>query len=117
MDDALELVTVEDSDLQFATLIYDAVIYWQDHFFGKMLEDSWQNAQNESQPRKKRRSKYDEILDMLPEVFTTDGLMAVAGCARNAAQTQTTRWLKRGTIVRVGNERSETFKKTCGEKG
>ena len=116
VDDALELVTVEDSDLQFATLVYDAIIYWQDHFFGKMLEDSWQNAANETQPRKKRRSKYDEILDMLPEVFTTDDLMAAAGCARNAAQTQATRWLKRAAITRVGNDRSETFQKTCGGK-
>ena len=41
-------VEVDDSDLQFATLIYDAVLYWQDRLFGRMLEDSWQNAENEN---------------------------------------------------------------------
>ena len=50
------------------------------------------------------------------ELSAAADLMAAAGCARNAAQTQATRWLKRAAIARVGNERSETFQKTCGGK-
>ena len=117
VDDPLELVTVEDSDLAFATLIYDAVIYWQDHFFGKMLEDSWQNAANEMQQRRKRRSKYDDVLDALPAVFTTEDLMSIGACSKNGAKCQILRWCSQNVIERVGNEKSGRYQRVAQGKG
>ena len=35
------------------TLMYDAVIWFQDYFFGQMLQDSWENARCEYVPRRK----------------------------------------------------------------
>ena len=35
---------VTDDDLQFATIVYAAIVYYQDHFFGEMLQNSWEDA-------------------------------------------------------------------------
>ena len=92
---------VTDDDLKFSTLIYDAVIYFQDHFFGQMLQDSWDNAAREYVPRK-RNSKNAEAYRQLPETFTTKDVMAVLDLEEdNAARQQCQRWLVHGFIERV----------------
>ena len=90
---------VTDDDLKFSTLMYDAVIYFQDHFFGQMLQDSWDNAAREYVPRK-RNSKNAEAYRSLPESFTTKDVMAVLDIERDAANKQCQRWLTHGFVER-----------------
>lgn len=91
---------ITDDDLQFATLMYDAVIWFQDYFFGQMLLDSWANAQREYVPRRKN-SKNADAYGSLPETFTTKDVMARLGLEGNTARQQCNRWLTHGFIERV----------------
>jgi hypothetical protein len=91
---------VTDDDLKFSTLMYDAVIYFQDHFFGQMLQDSWDNAAREYVPRK-RNSKNAEAYRQLPESFTTKDVMEVLDIEQDASAKQCQRWLVHGFIERV----------------
>ena len=76
---------VSDDDLRFATLIYDAVIYFQDHFFGQMLQDSWENAAREYVPRR-RNTKYSDAYRGLPDTFTAKEVMAILAVEVDAAR-------------------------------
>ena len=91
---------VSDDDLRFATLIYDAVIYFQDHFFGQMLQDSWENAAREYVPRRKN-SKNSDAYRALPETFSPKEVMAVLDIERDAAHKQCQRWVIHGFIERL----------------
>ena len=91
---------INDDDLKFSTLIYDAVIYFQDHFFGQMLQDSWDNAAREYVPRRKNSKNADAYRD-LPETFTTQEVMLVLDIEENPAAKQCQRWLKHGFIERI----------------
>ena len=91
---------INDDDLKFSTLIYDAVIYFQDHFFGQMLQDSWDNAAREYVPRRKNSKNADAYRD-LPETFTKMEVMAVLDIESDAANKQCQRWLKHGFVERV----------------
>ena len=94
--------TVTDDDLRFAQLMYDAVIYWQDRFFGQMLEESWENAAKEFMPRK-RRSRNDALFATLPQNFTPQLLSEMMGWSGNAARRQCERWEATGLIQKKGN--------------
>ncbi len=91
---------INDDDLKFSTLIYDAVIYFQDHFFGQMLQDSWDNAAREYVPRRKNSKNADAYRD-LPETFCINDVMAVLDIEKNSANQQCNRWLKHGFVERV----------------
>ena len=91
---------ITDDDLKFSTLMYDAVIYFQDHFFGQMLQDSWDNAAREYVPRRKN-SKNAENYKALPEVFTAKDVMRVLDIENNPANQQCNRWLMHGFIERI----------------
>ena len=91
---------INDDDLKFATLIYDSVIYFQDHFFGQMLQDSWDNAAREYVPRRRNTKNADAYRD-LPETFTAKEVMAILDVDSNPANQQCNRWLKHGFIERV----------------
>ena len=91
---------INDDDLKFATLIYDSVIYFQDHFFGQMLQDSWDNAAREYVPRRRNTKNADAYRD-LPEKFTIKEVMAILDVESNPANQQCNRWLKHGFIERV----------------
>ena len=91
---------ITDDDLKFSTLMYDAVIYFQDHFFGQMLQDSWDNAAREYVPRRKN-SKNAENYKALPEVFTAKDVMNALGIENNPARQQCNRWLMHGFIERI----------------
>ena len=82
--------------------MYDAVIYWQDRFFGQMLEESWENAAKEFMPRK-RRSRNDGIFATLPQNFTPQLLSEMMGWSGNAARRQCERWEATGLIQKKGN--------------
>ena len=91
---------ITDDDLKFSTLMYDAVIYFQDHFFGQMLQDSWDNAAREYVPRRKN-SKNAENYKALPEIFTAKDVMRVLDIENNPANQQCNRWLMHGFIERI----------------
>ena len=114
---------ITDDDLKFSTLMYDAVIYFQDHFFGQMLQDSWDNAAREYVPRRKnsknaenykalpevftakdvmqKNSKNAENYKALPEVFTAKDVMQVLDIENNPANQQCKRWVMHGFIERI----------------
>ena len=91
---------INDDDLKFSTLIYDAVIYFQDHFFGQMLQDSWDNAAREYVPRRKN-SKNADAFKALPETFVINDVMAMLDIDDSAARQQCRRWLKHGFVARL----------------
>jgi hypothetical protein len=91
---------ITDDDLKFATLMYDAVIWFQDYFFGQMLQDSWDNAEREYVPRKKN-SKNADAYRSLPEMFTTMDVQKVLDIEQKAANKQCQRWLTHGFVERI----------------
>ena len=91
---------INDDDLKFATLIYDAVIYFQDHFFGQMLQDSWENAAREYVPRRKN-SKNSDAYRALPDTFSPKEVMAILDIERDAAHKQCQRWVIHGFVERL----------------
>jgi len=91
---------ITDDDLKFATLMYDAVIYFQDHFFGQMLQDSWDNAAREYVPRR-RNTKNADAYKALPELFTAKEVMLMLDIENGAANKQCQRWMTHGFIERI----------------
>jgi len=91
---------VTDDDLKFATLMYDAVIWFQDYFFGQMLQDSWDNAEREYVPRRKNSKNADAYRD-LPETFTTKDVQQVLDLEQDAAAKQCQRWVAHGFTERL----------------
>ena len=96
----MEELTVTDEDLRWATVMYDAVLYWQDYFFGQMLQESWENGKRSFQPRQKT-SRNAQMYAQLPEEFTTKGIEQVLDISHHAAENQITRWIQSGYIVRI----------------
>ena len=91
---------ITDDDLKFSTLMYDAVIYFQDHFFGQMLQDSWDNAAREYVPRR-RNTKNAEAYKSLPETFGVNEVMSILDLEKAAAHKQCQRWMTHGFVERV----------------
>lgn len=98
--DVLSFVKVEDGDLEFATLMFDAVIYWQDYFFGRMLEESWDNALK-NQARRARITANSAMFIALPQQFKIEDLQEELKISYHAAATQASRWAKAGFVERV----------------
>ena len=96
----LDYVEVLDSDLEFATLMFDAVIYWQDYFFGRMLEESWDNALK-NQARRARNTANSAMFITLPQQFKIEDVIEGLKISYVAAQAQIKRWLKSGFIKRI----------------
>ena len=107
----IDELTITDDDLQWATVMYDAVIYWEDYFFGQMLQESWDNAQRIFQPRQ-RTSRNAQLYAQLPQEFTTKEAMNILGATDHAANCQLTRWVKSGYIERVAQGQ---YKKLLGQ--
>ncbi len=95
-------VTVDQSDLNFATLMFEAVIYWQDRFFGRMLQESWTNAENDYKPRVKN-SQNDTVFAKLPAEFTTKQAQDLMGISTAGASMQVARWVKEGKCEKTGH--------------
>ena len=105
---------ITDDDLKFSTLMYDAVIWFQDYFFGQMLQDSWDNAEREYVPRRKNSKNADAYRD-LPETFTMKDVMAVLDIEDNPARQQCNRWLKHGFVERVKQVKYGLYRKLKDE--
>ncbi len=93
-------VTVDESDLEFATLMYDAVIFWQDRFFGQMLQESWDNAENDYKPRV-RRGRNDNAFAALPAQFSFQQAMDILQLSRGGTGMQLNRWVAQGVLERL----------------
>ncbi len=94
-------VTINKGDLQFATLIYDAVLYFQDYFFGQMLEDSWENATKDFVPRRRRNGTV-ELYEMLPDQFKAEDMMRTGSFSTSkTASNLAARWVSDGQVRRV----------------
>ena len=101
---------MDGSDLQFATLMYEAVIYWQDHFFGRMLQESWENAEQEYKPRN-RQSRNDGIFEQLKQEFTLQEVKERLNISSGGAHAQVKRWTAQGLCERTAHGR---YKKKIG---
>ena len=107
----LQNIKVTEDDLQFATIIYDAIIYWQDYFYGQMLQDSWDNVGRSFVPRV-RKSFNSELFEKLPKEFITMDVSKLMSITENAARAQIARWkssgyveqIKRGAYRKILNE-------------
>ena len=95
----LEELTVTDDDLRWATVMYDAVLYWQDYFFGQMLQESWENGKHNFQPRQ-RTSRNAQLYAGLPDEFTTKDAAMVLGTNGSTTGQQLSRWVQAGYIER-----------------
>lgn len=102
----LQKPTIKQSDLDFAELIFDSVIYYQDLFFGKMLEEVWQNARNAFAVRRLiRTSRNEEMFESLGKAFDLDEVMVRLDLKRTSAYQQINRWEKRGLVKRIEKKR------------
>ncbi|MBQ4386852.1 MAG: hypothetical protein II822_04550 [Prevotella sp.] len=93
-------IEVTDDDLKFATVMYDAVLYYQDRFFGQMLQDSWENAKREFVPRQ-RTSRNAELYTLLPDTFSKKEAIEKLGISDTATNQQLGRWVQAGYLERV----------------
>jgi len=94
--------TVTQSDLDFAELIFDTIIYYQDLFFGQMLEECWQNGANSFVVRRQIRTSFnEELLKQLPTEFTAKDARDLLKSSSNAVNMQLKRWSERGLIKKI----------------
>ena len=93
-------VTIDEGDLQFASLMYDAVIYWQDLFFGRMLQESYENAAEQVKPRVRNTSN-NEVFNRMPETFSTKDVVKLMGISNSGVGAQLSRWVELGVLERV----------------
>lgn len=90
---------IKQSDLDFAELVFDAVVYYQDIFFGRMLEDCWQNGKNAFIVRPQTRTTRNEgMFAALPDEFTYADVQRELGVNKTSATSQITRWKQRGLV-------------------
>lgn len=95
--------TIKQSDLDFAELIFDAVIYYQDVYFGKMLEECWYNGKNAFAVRNiTRTTRNEELFDTLPSEFSTSDVATLLCINKNSANQQIMRWKTRNLVTRIG---------------
>lgn len=95
----LQDIEVTDDDLRLSTIIYDAVLYYQDKFFGQMLQESWDNAKREFVPRR-RNSRFADAYRQLPQEFTVEDVERLMGVTKNAAKIHCSRWVQAGYTER-----------------
>ncbi len=97
--------TIRKSDLDFAELIFDAVIYYQDVFFGRMLEECWENGKREFAMRPQTRASRNEAkFNELPAEFNVNMVVQKLGISQKAAGMQISRWKDRGLITQNKNK-------------
>lgn len=92
-------LAIEQSDLDFATLIFDAVVDLQDNFFGNMLSDAWQASMSEYKPRQ-RTGKGEQYLAMLPKTFTAADIQKLCALSQSASSMFCKRAIEYGWIKR-----------------
>ena len=97
---------VRDDDLEFAHVIYDTIIYWQDRFFGQMLQGAWANGELNFKARNPARyqTKNQQNFEALEMVFSLEDVSRILSISTGAARTQISRWLDKGWIIRYGKK-------------
>ena len=95
-----DLMEITNSDLDFCRVMFDSVIYWQDSFFGQMLQDAWENGDKAFIPRV-RATRNSEGYAMLPQEFKNSDVQQRLNISQSAAGQQIERWQKSGYIQRV----------------
>ena len=103
----VSLMEVTAKDLRMAEVVFDSIIYWQDAFFGQMLQDSWDNGEKTFVPRI-RKSRNSEAYAMLPKEFKKSDVVNALGINENAAHSQIIRWMNAGYVER---EKQGKYKK------
>lgn len=99
-----EMLTVDDSDLEFARLIGDWCIMAQMHMFGDMVMQAQERESSQFVPRR-RSVKVREGYKLLPEIFTCEELISNGvSCNINAARVSVSRWLADGLIEKMGDK-------------
>ena len=109
--DPVQLMKVEKSDLDFASLIYDAVIYWQDYFFGRQLQEAWDNASRDMRQRSRKTNNATAYLS-LGKVFVFEDVEKALAVSQAAAGMQISRWVKAGCVKRLSKGKYEKIKDT-----
>lgn len=93
---------ITKSDLEFAEFVFDTIIYYQDLFFGSMLEEVWANASNAFVMRRQTRTSRNQILfESLPQTFTIENVISMCGLTKSAAGMQCNRWTKLRWIKKI----------------
>ena len=69
-----------------------------------MLLDTWQNAENEVQPRR-RTSKAAADFEVLPKEFTVEKATDTLGIDKQTAVKRITRWLNAGYVKNLTPEK------------
>lgn len=94
---------VNDDDLDFASLMYDCVLFWQDYYFGSLLQEAWTSAEQETKPRivnyYQRKSANADNFSLLPEEFKLDDVIHKLNISEKAAREQVVRWQKAGLVA------------------
>ena len=94
---------VKQSDLDFAELIFDTIIYYQDLFFGKMLEEVWENAKSSFVVRRQMRASVnDDMFKTLPDEFTTKDVVKHLSMSYCSANNIAMRWRSKGWVKKTG---------------
>ena len=107
-------VTIDEGDLQFASLMYDAVIYWQDLFFGRMLQESYDNAAEQVKPRV-RLSANDQLFNALPTEFSFNELLQKMNVSQGGCSAQILRWVNLGILEKVSRGKYRKIVSTANE--
>lgn len=93
---------VNDDDLAFASLMYDSVLFWQDYYFGSLLQEAWTSAEQETKPRAvnyyQKRSANADSFSLLPDEFKLEDVIRKLNINENAARSQIVRWQKSGLV-------------------
>ncbi len=96
----VSLVEVTEQDKQFSKVIFDAVVHFQDAFFGNMVQEARENANRNFQPRRRKTRNADNYA-ALPEEFSLEDIAKVCAIKKTAASTQIQRWVESGFVERV----------------
>lgn len=95
-------IEVTEDDLQFAELIYDGILYWQDNFFGTMISDALNLSDETMKQRAKKTVRGSEYLEKLPEEFKTSDAAKIFGVKLNVAVYRLKSMVKIGLIHSIG---------------
>ena len=106
-------IEIDEEDLSFASIIYEAVVYWQNYYFGAMLQESWTNAANEHVVRKPSRGTTAEEFKALPTEFTYSDLRDTL--SEEAKRKRCQVWKSAGYITKISNKHPACFKKLVSD--
>ena len=82
--------------------MYDSVLFWQDYYFGSLLQEAWTSAEQETKPRAvnyyQRKGKNADSFSLLPDEFKLEDVIHKLNISDSAARNQVKRWQKSGLV-------------------